>query len=759
MTKFATITKVLLFYILAGMGAAFLSCAKPANTDSDLQHWQRRERTSKYQIYCSAEPKFKRAAKRLVHYIEETEGKPASIVEFTDTWTWPAPDVTPVILGETGNSAVKNALAGCAKLQFRPDGSLQIGSSVDKNAKDVISFFALKDGRAILGLVAEAAVALDAAIARASIANSKQLFTDHPGMQIFQDGDAVTKLFPAGGDATVLGLFNFVNQSELLTSDGIADVHARLQEAIARFHQLFGKIDLAPIEIVIHPSLEAKVRATSEATVASSCVLLRRVDCVQPRQLLYELKREVMRIVVFGAFGIASDAMLENGIIQYCADANSIHTAKNILSSGFAELSDSFHNEKRAARSPLCIRELDAAVIYALRESRSADPPAAGTAERKLIELFCGDTEIRERANPEELARIVKLHSESPANSGRGSRMGQAAAALPVRAFVLLDSGGPPGPDSAFRSTLQQIKESGANAVLLTTFREPGARRKAFATNELATDPILAWRAVEIRKAGLLPLYRSQYLGQRYGNWVGTPYSLPYDDWKVFLENIKDVILHDALLAEQMGCEWFFVGTELRGITSDAGLAEFWKTTIADVRKVYFGGLTYASSWDYIPKKASARESETRILAEFENIPFWSELDAISVTGYIPLTIDPLAPDEALVGVASDFANRIEAIATKNGKPVIIAEMGYPAGRAPQVTPWRAMPPWNAEAQRRCYQSFFIAFNNRPWLRGIVVNGWTREGERTSVRNEAFSVSNTDSRTLVSEFFKNSLGK
>ena len=87
-----------------------------------------------------------------------------------------------------------------------------------------------------------------------------------------------------------------------------------------------------------------------------------------------------------------------------------------------------------------------------------------------------------------------------------------------------------------------------------------------------------------------------------------------------------------------------------------------WRQLIAKVRTIYHGRILYAANFD-----------------AFERTPFWDALDAIGIDAYFPLSGDRHASDRALQGGAREVVARIDAVASKWKRPVILTELGYPS--------------------------------------------------------------------------------
>lgn len=156
-------------------------------------------------------------------------------------------------------------------------------------------------------------------------------------------------------------------------------------------------------------------------------------------------------------------------------------------------------------------------------------------------------------------------------------------------------------------------------------------------------------------------------------------------------------VLHFAALASQTKCDLFCIGNEFGKLREQP----FWTTLIAQVRKVFRGPLTYA-----------ATQGE-----EFEQIRFWDRLDFIGLNNYYPL------PDSLDCSVV---AGKVEAVAKRFRRPILLTECGFASLSAPHRQPWdetrRAI---SLEDQARCYEATFRAFYRHPDVRGMF---WWKVG-------------------------------
>ncbi len=162
------------------------------------------------------------------------------------------------------------------------------------------------------------------------------------------------------------------------------------------------------------------------------------------------------------------------------------------------------------------------------------------------------------------------------------------------------------------------------------------------------------------------------------------------DSW---FEQYGAFIEHYARLAQRLHADTLCIGVELENFT---GHEAAWRGIIARVRQLYSGPLVYAANHGQ----------------EFESIRFWDALDYIGLDNYYPLSGDY---------DASAVVTKVEAVAARFQRPVLLTEAGFASAVDSHRTPWADHPPQplSLEEQARCYEAVFQAFYNKPWFAGV----------------------------------------
>ena len=142
------------------------------------------------------------------------------------------------------------------------------------------------------------------------------------------------------------------------------------------------------------------------------------------------------------------------------------------------------------------------------------------------------------------------------------------------------------------------------------------------------------------------------------GWWTGD-YDFDSDqDWENWEEDYLKYINHFAELADSFKVDLFCIGTEFKNSVKER--PNFWLEVIRQVRQVYKGQITYAANWD-----------------NFENIPFWQELDLIGINAYFPLLDEKTPSFKALCKAWQPHLKKIRSFHKTVKKPIVFTEYGY----------------------------------------------------------------------------------
>ena len=215
---------------------------------------------------------------------------------------------------------------------------------------------------------------------------------------------------------------------------------------------------------------------------------------------------------------------------------------------------------------------------------------------------------------------------------------------------------------------------------------------------------------VRTARASGLKCLMKPHVWIHWADWTGHMEFKEKEDWEEWESAYEKYILEFAELSEELKLEMFCIGTEFRRAIHHR--PQFWFDLIKKVRSIYSGPLVYAANWD-----------------DFEDVPFWRELDFIGVNAYFPLT------NESTPGIRSLKKNwqaplaKIKALQRKMGKPVIFTEFGYLSVDGCAYKHWELEPKMremevNEQAQANAIQALFEVFWEEDWWAGGFLWKW-----------------------------------
>ena len=190
-------------------------------------------------------------------------------------------------------------------------------------------------------------------------------------------------------------------------------------------------------------------------------------------------------------------------------------------------------------------------------------------------------------------------------------------------------------------------------------------------------------------------------------SWPGAIEMNSNSEWKAWFNHYENFILPYAALADSVGIEIFCIGTELHRTVNRPE----WIPLIKKIRSIYKGKLTYAANFS----------------GEFEEVPFWRDLDYIGVQAYFPLSTSREPSLEALKKGWQEPIERIEKIFKKFRKPILFTELGYKSTPDAAIEPWRwpeRQEEVSLETQANCYKAFFHRVWPLEWIAGVYFWKW-----------------------------------
>lgn len=208
-------------------------------------------------------------------------------------------------------------------------------------------------------------------------------------------------------------------------------------------------------------------------------------------------------------------------------------------------------------------------------------------------------------------------------------------------------------------------------------------------------------------------------------------------DWSIIEENYKNFILKYALLAEELNVDLFVIGTELKTFVKSR--PAFWKKLIEEVRKIYGGPITYSANWD-----------------NYNRIPFWSELNLISINGYFPISSKRHPSVKQTILNWHSIEKKLNKLARGLKKKILISEFGYRNVEKSGVKPWLHVSQTpNARIDDKGQQDLYEAFFKSIWKSDCIIGGiiWNWPQISKTYHNIDFSVKGKPVEKVIRHYY------
>jgi hypothetical protein len=288
------------------------------------------------------------------------------------------------------------------------------------------------------------------------------------------------------------------------------------------------------------------------------------------------------------------------------------------------------------------------------------------------------------------------------------------------RGFNVIAAPGHPFGSASAQRALAAAKRTGATAVAIVPFLwQPTPASAAIVRGDDLPDGALRVAIRQARALGFSVMVKPHVWVPQ--SWAGAVAPDSEDGWRAWFAGYGRAVAPIARVAAEEHADALAIGTELAGTT---GRGE-WVALIASVRAVFPGTLLYVAH--------NAEEAEA--------ISFWDRLDAVGVTLYPPLGADD---DRAgRLAAMRAAAERLDAVAARVAKPVVVAEIGLRSARGAAAVPWesaeeRAAPPDPAlQAQ---VLGDWLAVLDRPAIRGVLVWRWFTDPDTGGPADTDFTV-------------------
>ncbi|MCY3555394.1 MAG: hypothetical protein OXH56_08735, partial [Gemmatimonadetes bacterium] len=229
-------------------------------------------------------------------------------------------------------------------------------------------------------------------------------------------------------------------------------------------------------------------------------------------------------------------------------------------------------------------------------------------------------------------------------------------------------------------------------------------------------------------KVMLTPIVNLDRPGER--EWRGT---ISPDDWEAWFESYRGMIRHYARLAAEMDVEYLSVGTELVSAERFTGQ---WRETIAEVRRIFPGQLTYSANWD-----------------RYDRVAFWDDLDFAGISAYYELSESEDPTVEELVSAWRPVKEDLLRWQARWNKLLLFTEIGYMSQSGVAGHPWNYVSenPLDLEAQRRCYQALRLAWEGEERFAGLYL--WIWEPDKRGGKDRGYNFAGKPAEEVVRDWY------
>jgi len=502
----------------------------------------------------------------------------------------------------------------------------------------------------------------------------------------------------------------------------------------------------APVEVHLHPTVEAKALATGQMQVAHVIPDERRIHLSLQEGLEGDRLAMEAMLTSRDRLGESPARALELGIAVHLSEvwlgADPQYWTARLRRGDFVPpLERLLDDELFASGSMLALPAAAAVLVDWLVEERGLEG---------FRELYRAGA-----LSPEEVEALAsgwEAHLDGLAGAGADAGV---AGTPPA---------GPPPPPANFRQgfnfahegyqiyngygsrqareSLGRLEELGTNAVAIlpyTFLRDPNTPAPLRISNRAGSenDAAVLNSALAARDLGMSVLLKP-HIWLR-GSWPGEIRMGSEEEWDRFFSEYARWIGHYALMAQAYGLESFCMGNELSAAALEH--PDRWRELAERIREVYTGELGYCANWG----------------EEVETLEFWDAVDFIGVSAYYPLASDAGASDRSLLWGAARVLTRLEILGRRHDRPVILTEAGFASSPAPWREPWTEERGRGArvelEDQARAYRAMMRALEGREGIAGVYWWKWPTVGPEDPERHPGFTPAGKPAQEEISRWF------
>lgn len=210
--------------------------------------------------------------------------------------------------------------------------------------------------------------------------------------------------------------------------------------------------------------------------------------------------------------------------------------------------------------------------------------------------------------------------------------------------------------------------------------------------------------------------------------------------WCKWFANYSAFLVHYAEIAEYTGCEMFCLGCEMLGTERRE---KEWRETIAKVRAVYTGKLTYNTNH-----------------GKEEVAQWYDAIDYLGTSAYYPVAKAANASVDEMEAVWEKIADNLERISKKLGKKILFMEIGCRSAAGCATMPWDFMHkefPWSEEEQANFYESSLRVMTKRDWFAGYFWWDWSPfiyDSKEVAVKDMGFNIHLKKAEDVLKRYYQ-----
>lgn len=212
--------------------------------------------------------------------------------------------------------------------------------------------------------------------------------------------------------------------------------------------------------------------------------------------------------------------------------------------------------------------------------------------------------------------------------------------------------------------------------------------------------------------------------------------------WKQWFEFYQAFLEHYAQIAEYTKCEMFCLGCEMLGTERKE---DYWRETIAKVRKIYKGFLVYNTNH-----------------GKEEDAKWYDAIDFLGTSAYYPVEKAAGGSLQEMENEWKKIAENLKNVSQKIGKKIIFMEIGCRSALGCAKMPWDFTHqefPFSEEEQANFYESSLKVMSKEDWFMGYFWWDWSTIIYKTTEeaqKDKGFNIHLKKAENVIKKWYKHS---